>query len=161
MEQARVLNSDYGLTGKSPQQFALLLSQRARLAAHNADRSDRCITTQHWDYGDSMIAAGEKIACPGNQLDWCLVRICEVQFARIHHGRRSDVFAREWQWVARTELLTIVGIGSGDCRELHLITVGQRDYNDRIGEQPEAAAHNRVESRLRIGGRVADDFEDL
>jgi len=162
VEQAHVLDRDDRLVGEGAQQRHLLVGQRARQVAHHADRTDGRIASQHRHDRHRARAAAEEIADARQQRALGVCRgIRNVDHPAIEDGERVHVLTREPEWKARRPGCPALGIEVGDCREPHLVAVGQHHGDGGIREQIQAALHDGFEDRLRVGGRTADGLENF
>ena len=89
LEQPRVLDRDHGLVGEGLQQRDLLVGERPRRLAHDADRADAAVFPQHRRARDRVVA---------DQLEHVRARRRRTRSSRPHRGcaavRRSRIACR-------------------------------------------------------------------
>ncbi len=96
------------------------------------------------------------------QLHRRVARVGNVHLPPVEDGGAGDVFARQRHRIARLQRFGLsAASATGDGAEVDGVAFGQRDDDGRVREQPQPAAHDGIERRLRVGRRIADDFENF
>src|SRR4029453_13873142 len=90
-----------------------------------------------------------------------LVRVSKIDFVPVEDGCAGDKLVRQRHRIAPPQGLETGLVRPANSGKFDQIVVGKRNGHDRFREQVQPAAHDGVEDRLRVGRRVADNFENF
>src|SRR5215813_1160557 len=160
-EQAPVLNGNNSLVGEGLEERNLVASEAARLAASDAKRSDGVVVADQRHHHQASVTSETS------------ARVLRVGQSRI----AVSVGAVERRSIAHSLGVVILGVDRhGEARPLGGVTwvVGtcHRGEGDLIAldpaerayvsaQQPDGALHDRVEDRLDVGLRLANNAQDF
>ncbi len=159
VEKAHILDRDHGLVGEGLQQCNLRCGKRAGLGSSDCNPADD-ITLAQQRHGEH---AAESARC--RRARDHVIGVGENIFDHAHRSRRNRTrhggIAAGWPWEETSQALDVVRVHVDECGEVdkrpvvgeHVGEVGIAKLRDRSG--------NRVEHRLHVGLRPADDAQDV
>ena len=131
------------------------------MAPYDVQRSNCLIAAHHGHHRHGAITAGQQILRTRRQFLRRLVRVSKIDFAPVKDGCAGDKLVRQRQRKALPQGFDTGLVRPANSGELDQIAVWKRNGQDRVREQVQAAAHDGVKDRLRVGRRVADDLENF
>ena len=162
VEQAHVLDRDHRLVGEGAQQRDLLVAQRSGVLPHHADGADRRIAAQHRHdrngarsrWRGSCAGPGQATGPSGRSASGTSISRRSSSATACMYSRVSGIGKR--QRIAAACAASALAIAASP----YLIAVGQDDRDRGLREQLQPALHDRIEHRLHVGGRAADDLAE-
>jgi hypothetical protein len=142
-------------------QAKLLVRERPRREAYNAERADRLTAAHHGHDRDRPVAACKEVPAASCKFSERFPDVGNVHDLAIENGVAVHVLPREGVWKSAPPRFGASGIGFGDGRGLDYVTAPERDADGGVRKELQAALNYGVEHRLGIGGRVADDAQNL
>ncbi len=162
LEQADVLDRDHGLVGEGLEERDLVVGEPAGLAAGHRDRPDRLVVTEHRHHDLASIATDTSVGACGFGQSGIGVGVGDIERRSIANGLGvRPARSRSGRGKTRPQGGVASGVGARERGELDLIA---RDPGQRARVRPQqadGAGHDRVEHRLHIRLRAADDAQDV
>src|SRR4029079_15514474 len=107
------------------------------------------------------ITGGQEVLRSGRDFGWRAQSVGHVYNFSIEKRSAMHVVARERDREAGLVHLGASRVGLGKCGGPQRISIGKRDENGSVGEDLQPALHDRIEYRLRVRGRTADQLENI
>ena len=140
----------------------LLVGQRPGHKPHDAEQADRLIAAHHGHDRDRAVAAGQEVLAPGDKFRRGIRHVGNIHDPAIKQGCAVHVIPREGgTGNCASPRFDASRIRRGDGRGVDRVPVPERDADEGARKELQPALHDGVEHRLGIGGRVADDVQDL
>src|SRR6516165_7403091 len=161
VQQPGVLDRDDSLVGESPEHLALLVRQWAGHQTYDLEGSDWRLAAHHWHDSYCAVASCQEVAAAFRKLGWPILRVGNIYHPAIEYGDAVHVVARERNGKNSPHCIGASRIAAGYGREPYLVPVRERDLDRRVRKEIEPTLHNRIEYRLGILERIADNLQDV
>src|SRR5215831_3577181 len=158
LKQARVLNGDYGLVGEGLEQVDLPGHDRPGVAPGHDDHPNHVIPAQHWCAKQPAPPTCVRVSAI---VTWILKRILQQNNALCEHNsatNRAQIgYHRPIGRCARQRFRRPV-LG---CHDVKQPAIEPEHRRELAVTEPTSILKYRLEYRVHIGGRAADDSEDV
>ena len=140
----------------------LLVGERPGHKPHDAEQADRLIAAHHGHDRDRAVAAGQEVLGPGDKFRRGIRHVGNIHDPAIKQGCAVHVIPREGgTGNCASPRFDASRIRRGDGRGVDRVPIPERDADEGARKELQPALHDGVEHRLGIGGRVADDVQNL
>ncbi|HTJ28301.1 MAG TPA: hypothetical protein VMA36_19240, partial [Candidatus Limnocylindria bacterium] len=156
VEQSRVLDRDHRLVGERLRERDLLGVELAGRLAQDRDRAQRLALAQQRNEEARAIAERDREVVHAREPLRALDRVGDHDHPAFEDARAGAAAAVERPRLEKADALRLRRLGR-ERDILDHVAARHRQVHGFAAEEPLAALHDRLEDRLRVGDRAADD----